>query len=391
VDARVLLTAVQEWLAGSRLARSVVGPILCGRARRHLARLDRLPVAPAQARVLLDLVREAGGTPFGRDHDFRRIRRVEDFRRLVPLRRPADLGQTYGLPVAAPPRLLAAHRQGLATALALVQAARPSGRLCRGRILFVGDLEGRAACAGPAVLRPYVLAPRPDAGDDGLLRLARQAACLPVTCLVGAAARLLDFLACLRDLTGRDRALDVWPDLAAVVHHGAAGDAGRQLAEAVDGVPGRDPVLLLQTWFRPEGTAAVEDPRHGLPRLLPDHGVYLELVPAAEADRPDAVRHGLAEMEPGGVYEIALTSPAGWWACRTGLTVRVERRDPPLVRQVPPVAASAPRPAAPAPARTDRPRTPAAVQGPHPRSAGSPAALPGMPFHSLWSAPADRG
>lgn len=412
------LDAVQEWFAGARLVRSVVDSVLRGRARRHLARLDRLPAARAQERVLLDLVRQAGASRFGRDHDFRRIRRVEDFRRLVPLRRPADLWQTYGRPalpsptdltrpspvIPPAPRLLAAHRGAVWTALALALDARPRARLCQGRIVVagpdaapaaldaaaVGAVEDLAVREAAAVLRPYLLG-TPEGDSDRLLRLARQAACVPVTCLVGEAGRLLQLLGHLRQLTGRDRAVEVWPELAVVLYHSHRPAAERaRLAGAVGGTPGRAPVLLLEAWFRPEGTLALEDPRHGLPRLLPDHGVYFEFVPAAAPDTPEPPRLGLAEVEPGVVYEMALTSPAGWWACRTGLTVSFARRDPPLLRAVAPAPARAPAPEVP-PARTDRPRPPRSVPGPHPRTAGTPAALPGMPFHSPWSAPADRG
>jgi hypothetical protein len=389
-------------LAGCRLVRSVVDAALRGRARRHLARLDRLPAASAQARVLLDLIRQAGATRFGHDHDFRRIRRVEDFRRLVPLSRPAELWQHYGPPALPPdlsPRLLAAHRQAAWTALALVLGARPRARLFRGRILVAGGadegpggVEDLVVRGTHALLRPCLLGPQAETGGDPLLRLARRAACLPVTCLVGEAVRLLQLCARLREITGRDRAAEVWPDLAAVLYHGDPPAPQRaRLAEAIGTAPGADPVLCLETWFRPEGTLAVEDPRHGLPRLLPDHGLYFEFVPAAEADRPAPARHGLGEVEPGVPYEIALTSPAGWWACRTGLTVCFERRDPPLLQRVAPVPASAPAREVTPPARTDQPRAPYPVQPPHPRTADTPAALPGMPFHSPWSAPAGRG
>jgi hypothetical protein len=398
VDARVQLDAIQEWFAGARLVRSVADSVLRGRARRHLARLDRLPPGRTQERVLLDLVRQAGATRFGRDHDFRRIRRVEDFRRLVPLRHPAELWHAYGLPAFPPPALLlAAHRRAVWTALALALDARPRARLCRGHIVVAGPDAapdgGVASVVDAAVrqatpsLRPYLLG-APDGDSERLLRLARQAACVPVTCLVGEAGRLLQLLAHLRQLTGRDRAVEVWPDLAVVLYHSRRPAPERaRLAEAVGGIAGRDPVLLLEAWYRPEGTLAVEDPHHGLPRLLPDHGVYFEFVPAAEAS--GATRHGLGEVETGVAYEVALTSPAGWWACRTGLAVRFDRRQPPLLREVEPPLVKAPAP--PVPAKTDRPRPPLPVPGPHPRTAGTPAALPGMPFHSPWSAPADRG
>jgi hypothetical protein len=438
VDGRVHWDAAQEWLAGTRVARSVVDTVLRGRARRHLAHLEQLPAARAQALTLLDLVRRAQSTRFGRDHDFRRIRTVEDFRRLVPLRRPAELWQTYWQPAfphlagstwpgpvrglalagtpagedgAAPsalipvsPLLLAAHRQAAWTALALVLAARPRAELFRGRILFAGgttppagalptgSLEDIALRELPPLLRPYTLGPPPDAAADRPGALARRGAGFPVTCLVGEAEALLRLIEEVRRFTGRGRLLDTWPRLAAVLYAAARPGADRaRLAEAVGGAPGSAPVLLLETWSRPEGPVAVEDPRHGLPRLLPEHGVFFEFVPAAEADGPAPARHGVEDVEPGAAYEVALTSPAGLWACRLGLTVRVERRNPPLLGAVEPaVMAGPPREAAPT-ARADQARVLYPVQPPHPRTGGTPAGLPGMPAHTPWSAPAGPG
>jgi len=123
--------APQEWLAGTRLARCVADTVLRGRARRHLAALDQQPAARAQAHVLAGLVRRAQHTPFGREHDFGRIRTADDFRRLVPLSRSPANGEP-----AAP--ALQATREAVWTALAFVLAVRPRARLCRGRILFVG-------------------------------------------------------------------------------------------------------------------------------------------------------------------------------------------------------------------------------------------------------------
>jgi hypothetical protein len=451
LDGRVHWDAAQEWLAGTRVVRSVVDTVLRGRARRHLAHLEQLPAARAQERTLIDLVRRARLTRFGREHDFSRIRSVEDFRRLVPLRRPADLWQTYwqpaypnltgatwpgpvqalavgeaaggrkgegsngtGSPSPPPaftpvsPQLLAAHRRGIWTGLALVLGARPRAELFRGRILFVGGAGPPAAPEVPLptgsldeiglrdlspLLRPYTLGPRRDAGSEQPEALARRSAGSPVTCLVGEAEALLWLLDDVRRFTGRGRLLDTWPRLAAVLYWSARPGKDRpRLAEAVGTAPGSVPVLLLETWSRPEGTLAVEDPRHGLPRLLPEHGAFFEFVPTAEAEKPEPARHGVEDVEPGVAYEVALTSPAGVWACRAGLTVRFERRDPPLLRAVEPAApVSPPREEPAVPARADQPRVPYPVQPPHPRTGGTPAGLPGMPAHIPWSVRAGPG
>ena len=55
-------------------------------------------MARCQKRTLLGLVHKAHTTRFGRDHDFRRIRDIQDFRRLVPLRTPLDLWREYWQP-----------------------------------------------------------------------------------------------------------------------------------------------------------------------------------------------------------------------------------------------------------------------------------------------------
>jgi hypothetical protein len=428
----------QEWLAGTRVARSVVGTVLRGRARRHLAYLEQLPAVRAQERTLLDLVRRAQATRFGREHDFRRIRSVADFRRLVPLRRPAELWQTYWQPafphlagatwpgpirgvavaegagvseragggngapptpsafVPVSPQLLRAHRRATWAALALVLGVRPRAELFRGRILFPPggavpspSLEEIALRELPPLFRPYALGP---SSHDAAEALARRSAGSPVTCLVGEADALLRLIDDVRRFTGRGRLLDTWPRLAAVLYAGTRrGNDRARLAEAIGSVPGSAPVLLLETWSRPEGALAVEDPRHGLPRLLPDHGVFFEFVPAAEANGPGPARHGVEDVEPGVAYEVALTSPAGLWACRTGLVVRFERRDPPLLQAIEPAAPAAPpREAAPA-VRADQPRVPYPVQPPHPRTGGTPAGLPGMPPHIPWSARAGPG
>ena len=115
-----------------------------------------------------------------------------------------------------------------------------------------------------------------------------------------------------------------WPALGVF---GVFGEDAQNVRNRLRALVG-DGVLLLETAWRPEGPIAVEDPRHGALRLLPDHGVYFEFVPVAEANHPRPTRHTLDQMERGVPYELALTSPAGLWACRLGLTVRLFPPDP---------------------------------------------------------------
>ncbi|HBI45620.1 MAG TPA: hypothetical protein DDY78_22625 [Planctomycetales bacterium] len=358
----------------SRVFRLGADAVLRARGRREIARFDRQSAARCQLRVLLGLLHDARATPFGRAHDFRRIRTEPDFRRLVPLRSPAELHRIDTPPAVADGRK--AFRKALGaswqTTLAYVAGARPQGRLLSGRIVSLG---GSDLSALPWLSRSYSFGNAADAAAERLVRT-------PVTCFVGPADRVVSVLDQVRWITGRERVAELWPDLTAVLYSRGSpqDDWAPQLLELLG-----EKVLLLETCFLPEGPIAVEDPRRGCLVLLFDHGVFFEFTPAAEAGKSDPARHGLAEVEPGVVYEIALSSPAGVWACRTGVAVRFERRDPPLFHLVP----------MPAPAAVDNrkiltspPRPP---QAPHRQIAGIPAAPPEKFVHTPWLTPVDRG
>ncbi len=351
----------------SRVFRLAADAVLRARGRGEIARLGRLSPARRQLRVLLGLLHQAQAMPFGRAHDFRRIRTAADFRRLVPLRTPAELQRLSTPPLkddgqASRHNLRAAWR----TALAFVAEARPQARLLAGRMAFLGGPDFDAL---PWLPRSYAL----DAPAD---RLART----PVTCLAGPAVRIVSLLDQARWITGRERVAEIWPNLTAVLYGRGSphDDWAPQLRELLG-----EKMLLIETCFLPEGPVAVEDPRRGCLSPLFDHGVYFEFTPVAEAGQPEPTRHGLDEVEPGLVYEMALTSPAGVWACRTGTAVRFERRDPPLFQLV----------EAPAPSESRKVLTspPGLPQPPHRPIGDIPAGPPEKFAHSPWSTPADRG
>lgn len=293
------------------------------------------------------------------------------------------------------PALLASTRAALRTALALVADARPRHRLLGGQLLLLGDsvlpLPGapRLAAQGvPAELRAYTeagvgwnwgerLPATPVADLADVYRRGR------VSILAGPAGRAARFLQRVREQSGEECIGKVWPDLTAVVCVRPAWEpnpVGPALGLG-------DGVVVLDAAAQPEGMVALTDPRHGALRVLSDHGLFLEFVPAAEVCSPSPARHTLARVETGVPYEVVLTSPAGLWACRVGCTISFERRDPPLVRLVEPLPA--PRPEPVAPVRKEAVTLPARPS--HRRSGGIPAGLPETLARSPWSAPADRG
>lgn len=420
------LELLPRGLLATRPARRLLDTHFRSRARRRVAELDHLRVQACQRRVLLGLVHAARGTRFGREHDFRRIRTPEDFRRLVPLRTVGQMWKDYwqptladpaaatwpepvscagmrgaeangvpsGLPVT--PAFRDCRQAALASALALVGLLRPRAQLLRGDVVYLGG----EACGQPAVemsceasaedvppwLRPCLLLPTP--ADASLAQLAEQACSRPVRALAGPADSLGTLLAQALQRSGRSCAGELWPRLAAVLlARGTAADSRAGVTAAVGAMA--VPPLVLEVWPGLDLPFAIEDPRHGCLRLLVDHGVYYEFVPLDQLGRPEPCRLGAAEVETGVSYAIALTSPAGLWACLTGHAVRFEQREPLLLRPV--EADSLPRQLARVAAPVTRLAHPFPPQPPHPRSGGRPAILPGRPGRTLLSARADRG
>jgi hypothetical protein len=384
-----------ERLAANELVRHVADTLFLSQARRRISELDHSNMARCQARILRGLVHRAQGTRFGRDHDFGRIRTPADFRRLVPLRTPSDFWQQYWqgpernnatwpggvtdiagaeneLPVPLSADLLECHHRALMAALEFGVNARPRGRLFSGRLVFLGDgasTPGLPSHKGPVKnlteeradnvealvlrrlrpsLRPYFMHLYEPEDVSGTLTI-------PVTCIAGPADRLARFFCRLQHATGRARVNEVWHRLVAVLYTREPQGPGKvELGDAAG-----EGVLLVEVRYHAQGAVAVEDPRHGALRLLADHGVYFEFVPLEELRKRQPTRHGLAEVEPGVPYAVAVSSPAGVWACFTGDRIAFVEREPPLLRVL-----ESP------PAQTTRPGRahPFAVQPPHPRA-----------------------
>jgi len=146
--------------------------------------------------------------------------------------------------------------------------------------------------------------------------------------LSGVPSWLLVLFDRLKNVTGRDRIADIWPDLRLVIHGGTRFDPYRTLFRQQLGTD----VHLLDTYPSSEGYIASEDPRYGLLRLLPDNDIFFEFVPVDELESEYPTRHTIGEVEPGARYAVVLTTCAGLWAYVLGDTVCFEKRDPPLLR-----------------------------------------------------------
>ena len=371
-----------QGVAGLPLVRRAADAGFRHYARRRVAQLDRLDVEQVQRHTLLRLVRRAGATRFGKDHDFGRIRTVADYQSRVPLREYEAFWESYWQPsfpslrdatwpgavpylalssgttsgatkyIPVSWQMLASNRQAAMTTLALFVVAHAEASIFSGRIFFLGgstdltpltdeaappvragDLSGIAAREVSPLLAPYTFPPLDLAlagdWDRKVQALAERSARLPVTAISGVPSWLLVFFQRLKEVTGRTHVADVWPTLRLVVHGGTSFDPYRRLFRQEIG---SDDVQFVETYPCSEGFVAAEDPRHRLLRLLPDHGIFFEFAPVEELGRGRAVRHTVAELETGVQYAVAVTTCAGLWSYLVGDTVCFEQRRPPLLR-----------------------------------------------------------
>jgi hypothetical protein len=370
--------AVLERALGCNVARRATDAWFARYARRRINGLVAADAARQQEKILLRLLKRAHGTRFGREHGFLSIQSIRDFQRRVPLRKyeafwkeywqPAfphltditwpgqvpylalssgtTMGATKYIPVSS--EMLASNRKAALTTLSCFRAAHPRAPLFAGRMFLlggstdltspdpaypdtkVGDLSAIVAGRLPRLLDSYTYPPRTLAmerdWDKKLSRLAEESARLPITLVSGVPSWLLALFDRLRQVTGRERIAEIWPRLRLIIHGGTRFDPYKKLFWEITGPE----VHFLETYPASEGFVAAEDPRYGLLRLIPDHGIFFEFVPVEEMERPQPARHALCDVVPGVNYALVLTTCAGLWAYVLGDTIRFESRKPPL-------------------------------------------------------------
>jgi hypothetical protein len=358
-------------------------------ARRRAAQLDRLDAARVQERTLLRLVHLARHTRFGRDHGFDRIRSVKDYQQRVPLRdyeafwtqyweKPfpylkgvtwpehapysglssgTTSGATKYLPLTR--AILRSNTKAALTSMAWFLATHPGVPLFVGRLFFLGgstdlvdltagkprraagaegkvlggDLSGITAIEASSWMRPFAFPPVEMAlmkdWEQKMTRLAEASAKLPITMLSGVPSWMLVLFERLRQVTGKERIIDVWPTLRLVIHGGTKFDPYREIFRRKIG---SDSVHYTEVYPASEAYVAAEDHRYGMLRLIPDHDVFFEFVPVEDLDSERPRRHLLDEVEIGVNYALVLSTCAGLWSYVLGDTVAFERRKPPLLR-----------------------------------------------------------
>ena len=261
------------------------------------------------------------------------------------------------------------------TGLALAASGGSRCRLFTGRLLYVPSPAPGPVTPQPCLFQPQQLslATGVIVGNDSIWfeRLKKE----PVSCVAGSPTGIFNLIQRLGVPVEQ-----VWPTLRVLF----CLEDGTSLPEVPANVLGQH-LTLLRLIVRPEGAVALTDPRHGCLRLLTDHGLYFEFIAEQQRGDVNPPRVGIDQVDKANRYELVLSSPAGVWACRTGLVVTVRSSSSPLLESLHYQPLPAPTLAVSnGPAKASPPQ-------PGPRNVDTPEALPGIFGHSPWSIPVDRG
>ncbi len=371
-------TAWIAQIAASKLIRRAADAGFVQVAHARTRRLDRRDPVKIQTQTLLRLLHHARNTRFGLDHDFASIGSVAEYQARVPIRDyetfwqnywsatyPRIEGSTWPSPVPyyalssgttsgatkyipVTKQMVRSNKKAALTTMALFRHAYPKARTFTGKFFFLGgstdlrtqadgslagDLSGIAAKEVLDIVRPYSF-PSLEVSlisnwELKMQKLAELAIREPVTAISGVPSWVLRLFARIREITGKSTIAEVWPMLRLVVHGGTSFDPYRT---AFDQEIGSDLVKYCEVYPCSEGFIATEDPRYGMLRLVPDHGIFFEFVPLEDLGKDRPTRHTLADIELGVQYAIILSTCAGLWSYLLGDTVRFESRNPPLLR-----------------------------------------------------------
>ena len=124
-----------------------------------------------------------------------------------------------------------------------------------------------------------------------------------------------------------DSVREIWPNLRVLVGGGVSADP---YLPVIRERMGRDDVVLVDTYNATEGGIFAASDHSGEPGMLmiPDRGVFFELVPIEEVDDAWPTRIPLWEVEKDRLYAIHVTTPSGLYSYRLGDIVRFPSIDP---------------------------------------------------------------
>ena len=329
-----------------------------------------LPTSLQQTQ-LLNLVRKAANTKFGKDHGFSSITSVEDYQKRVPLRTyeqfwnqywkdafpvlkdctwpgtipffPVSSGTSSGVTKYIPctHEMIASNTKAGMDLLVYHINNRPNSKILAGKSfllggstdlaevapgVFQGDLSGITNKQVPWWIKSRYFPPADVAlvknWEEKIDLLGELSLKQDIRMISGVPAWLMIFFDRLKTLIKKSDATlsELYPNIEMIVHGGVNFSP---YLERFQHILGNSDAELREVYPASEGFVAVADRMFGDGlKMNLDHNMFFEFVPFSELDSPNPTRHWIGNIEKDVNYAIVLTTCAGLWSYVIGDTVR---------------------------------------------------------------------
>lgn len=164
-----------------------------------------------------------------------------------------------------------------------------------------------------------------DEWEEKIEKLAQSTIQENVTSMAGVPTWLIVLLKRILEITGKEKIIEVWPNLELYLHGGVSFVPYKAQFEKLIGAP----INYLEMYNASEGFFAAQDDvtADGM-LLMCDHGIFYEFLPVEEWGKDDPQSIQLDEVEVGRNYALIITTNGGLWRYMVGDTVQFTSLEP---------------------------------------------------------------
>jgi len=343
--------------------------------RIHQIELFRKYPNEVQNELFLKLVDKAKSTEWGKKHDYKSIKSIEDYREKVPLQDyeslkeqiirikqgeqnvlwPTEIkwfakssGTTSDrskfIPISKE-SLEDCHYKGGKDMLCLYYHYNPNGGIASGKTLvlggsmninsfsnnsFYGDLSSIIMKNLPFWVEykrtPEMSIALMDNWEEKIEKMARSTMVEDVTLVSGVPSWMLVLMKKIMEIKGVDSIHKVWPNLELFIHGGVNFAPYRNQFEAITDV---SKMYYQETYNASEGFFGIQDDlRENDMLLMLDYGIYYEFIPFESMEEENPKTLTLDEVEIGKNYAIVISTNGGLWRYKIGDTIKFTSKYP---------------------------------------------------------------
>ncbi len=349
----------------------ILNPAIKGLLKLRWSSIDNYLLNPysTQTMVFNSLIHDGQFTAFGKDHGFRHIDQIKEFKQQVPLHEYDDLkpyidrmmrgeqnvlwnspiswfakssGTTSDkskfIPVSNE-SLVECHYKSAKDVLALYYRNFPQSEILTGKCLtlggshelnqlnadsYYGDLSAvmlqNMSYFTHLIRTPELSIALMQEWEEKIDRMARATMHEDVTSIAGVPTWTIVLIKHIFEITGKNNLHDIWPNLELYMHGGVNFTPYRNQFNTL--IPSKQ-MRYLENYNASEGFFAAQDiiDRDGMLLFL-NHGIFYEFLPIDEYKKTDARTLQLEEVELDRQYALVISTNAGLWRYLVGDTIK---------------------------------------------------------------------